>query len=133
MKDFAEIKNYISTSMDKSLDLLRDARMYLSNALSDAIVLFFKIKDNSDSVVENNLKMAKYHFGNNNMFDAKIRYKIALMFDKKNFDAAVGLAYIYYMQMNHEKTIKYFNLAKSFCSDSVKIEEIDSIIDSLMI
>ena len=73
---------------------------------------YYEIKHNKKNAVENNLTLAKKFLQGGHISDGLMRIKLALLFDKNNFNALLMFAYFYYENENYKKSLKYFNKIK---------------------
>lgn len=78
-----------------------------------------------------NMQIAQYHYENNHIFDAKLRYKMAHLFKKTETHPLVLLAQIAIEQKKRKKAIFYLKKALHICNNAHEREQIVSIINSL--
>jgi Tfp pilus assembly protein PilF len=85
------------------------------------------IKERSKNLAGVNLELAKNYLQNNNLFDAKLRYKIVLKIKPNNAEALCGLASIYFIEKRMKKSEEYFQKAIPFADKQMQDEIFHSI------
>jgi Tfp pilus assembly protein PilF len=90
---------------------------FFTTKSGELIYEFTEMKRKSKNLVQTNLDLAREHLQNNNIFDAKLRYKLVLKLDKMNFEALFGLGFIYFTQKNFYKSKANLSKALEICSN----------------
>lgn len=75
-----------------------------------------------------NMALAEIHYKDRNLFDAKLRYRIASHFKKSAVEPLLGIAYVEISLKKYNKALKYLNLALKRATQPSDIEEIKSLI-----
>lgn len=109
-------------------DFLHTSAGFARNKVSEGIVMINDIKAKSKDLINTNLEVARLHIRNNNLTDAKFRFKIVLRMQKNNFSANLGLGFLYLLEGKKEKSLKYYQLALENCTEEGRRKEIKDII-----
>ena len=114
------LKNAGQCIKDAFLDSFSKASLYFKNAN-------ILRKD----LYSANLQIAKYHLDNNNMFDAKLRYKMAHFFNKTKTEPLLLLAEIFITEKKPKKAIPYLKKALKITTKPEERQAVMEIIQSL--
>ena len=100
---------------------------FFSTKSGEVVYNINEIKQKSKDLTGSNLELAKMHLQNNNLFDAKLRYKIVLKISPNNVEALCGLASIYFIQKKIQKAEEYFEKALPLAKEEMREEIFQSL------
>lgn len=121
----------VSSIFNKATFYTRQIFHDTSLRFTDLVIYLYKVKEQSQDIIETNLKVAEQHLQNNNIFDAKLRYKIVLKMDKNNFDALYGLGFIAFKKGDYDNALHYFDLSKQNAANLANDIEAQNAIDEV--
>ena len=78
---------------------------------------------------QNNFKLGIEALANNNLIDARIRFLLSNLFYNKSATTKYYIAYIYYMQRNFSKSLKYLKQAISLQPNHKRSRELLKMIE----
>ena len=124
-------RSFLSQKIDYAFIKLRDYIFKIANFFStksgEVVYNINEIKQKSKDLTGSNLELAKMHLQNNNLFDAKLRYKIVLKISPNNVEALCGLASIYFIQKKIQKAEEYFEKALPLAKEEMREEIFQSL------
>ena len=96
-----------------------------STNISNLLLNIKEIREKSKNIIGSNIEVAEEHLKNNNLFDARLRYKIVLMLNKNNFKALCGLGFIAFKHKKYKKAKEYLKNAFLASKTQEEREEAD--------
>ncbi|MFV9875108.1 MAG: methyltransferase domain-containing protein [Rickettsiales endosymbiont of Dermacentor nuttalli] len=88
-------------------------------------VIIEKLQDLPDT----NYKLGLLHLRKDNIYDAKLRFKIVLLFNKNHLMASYKLGYCYLLMGNNKQAMQYFTSCLKLKPDFVEAQYMLAIID----
>jgi hypothetical protein len=127
-------RSFLSQKIDEVFIKLKDFTFQCANFFStktgEVAYNINEIRHKSKDLIGSNLQLAETHLQNNNLFDAKLRYKIVLKLDKNNVQALCGLASIYFIQKKLDKAQELLKIALEFATEEAR-EEILELLNTI--
>lgn len=125
------ISNNVTSPLSYTMDALSTAKEQFFNHI-ETIVDFLKSANIfRQDIYHSNMKLALIHLNNKNIFDAKLRYRIAHLYNKTKTEPILGLAQTAVYQKKPKKAIKYLYKAMSLSQNDTEKKQISQIIKSL--
>lgn len=126
---------FLSKKIDLAFSFIINAfvkiTIFLSGKTGELFAFAKDVKEKSKDLIKTNLEVAEEHVMNNNLFDAKLRYKFILRMDKQNFQALSLLGYIYFKEKKLQKSLFYLEKSLPFVPNQEEKQEISEMIEKI--